>query len=103
MFANAVLNALKFGHAVRVELSVLQRVASITIDDDGPGLDEAEWQRVFEPFYRDASALRRRKPGHGLGLALVRHIAESHGGSAAFRRREGPGARLELRLPAMDE
>jgi two-component system sensor histidine kinase MprB len=46
--------------------------------------------------------LRRRAPGHGLGLALVRHIAESHGGSAFFRPRDGTGARLQVLLPEMD-
>ncbi|MEY4544355.1 MAG: hypothetical protein RL685_550 [Pseudomonadota bacterium] len=103
LFANALLNGLKFGDAVHVALSAVDGVASVTIDDDGPGLDEAEWERVFEPFYRDASALRRRQPGHGLGLALVRHIAESHGGGAAFKKRAGPGARLEVQLPELAE
>ena len=103
MFANALVNALKFGNEVRVELSVVDRVALVTIDDDGPGIDEADWERVFEPFFRDDSALRRRKPGHGLGLALVRHIATCHGGGAFFRRREGAGARLQLLLPQMTD
>jgi signal transduction histidine kinase len=102
MFANALVNALKFGNEVRVDLSVADGFASITIDDDGPGLHEDEWERVFEPFYRDQGALRRRTPGHGLGLALVRHIAESHGGRAFFRARGGTGARLQVLLPEMD-
>jgi signal transduction histidine kinase len=103
MISNALLNGLKFGDSVRVDVTVVDGVASITVDDDGPGLDEGEWESVFEPFYRDAAALRRRQPGHGLGLALVRHIAESHGGWAAFKRREGTGARLEVRLPEMSD
>jgi hypothetical protein len=64
---------------------------------------EADWARVFEPFYRDLGALRRRTPGHGLGLALVRHIAQCHGGSATFRHGAGPGARLEIVLPEMNQ
>jgi two-component system OmpR family sensor kinase len=102
LFANALVNALKFGHRVQVNLSVVDGVASIVIDDDGPGLDEADWERVFEPFYRDGGAIRGRKPGHGLGLALVRHIAQIHGGNAAFRPRHGTGARLEVRLPELN-
>jgi signal transduction histidine kinase len=103
MFANALANALKFGDDVQVDLRVAGGIASITIDDDGPGLGEADWERVFEPFYRGTSALRRRQPGHGLGLALVRHIAQLHGGSAFFRRSAGTGARLEILIPELTE
>lgn len=101
MFANGVANALKFGKTARVDLAVVDGEAAITIDDDGPGLDRADWERVFEPFYRGEGARRLRRPGHGLGLALVRHIAESHGGSACFTERDGAGARLRIVLPQM--
>ena len=102
LFANALVNAVKFGERVQVQLSVADGVAAVTIDDDGPGIDEADWERVFEPFFRDRGAIRRRNPGHGLGLALVRHIALIHGGSAFFRPRSGPGASLRVLLPELN-
>jgi signal transduction histidine kinase len=102
MFANALVNALKFGDQVRVELTVAEHIVSVIIDDDGPGILKADRERVFEPFYRDCSGQHSRQPGHGLGLALVRHIAESHGGAALFRQPRGRGARLELLLPTTD-
>jgi nitrogen-specific signal transduction histidine kinase len=69
-------------------------------DDDGPGVEASERERAFEPFFRSSEALRRRVPGHGLGLALIRHIATTHGGSATLVDKRTQGARLEIRLPS---
>jgi signal transduction histidine kinase len=102
MFTNGLVNALKFGNEVRVNLKARHGRVVITIDDDGPGLDEANLERVFEPFFRSQQALQRRVPGHGLGLALVRHVAENHGGSAHFGHKETVGARLHIELPQID-
>jgi signal transduction histidine kinase len=101
MFANGLRNALEYGERVRVDLTVREGMAVIAIEDDGPGLAECARERVFEPFYREPDALRRRVPGHGLGLALIRHVAESHGGSARFTDKPSPGARLQIRLPEL--
>lgn len=79
---NAVDNALK--HA---DTPVLVRVAdttnrvSLTITDQGPGIDREFVARVFEPFFR---AHPEKSLGYGLGLALVGHVARAHGGSAVF-------------------
>ncbi|MBM4784509.1 MAG: HAMP domain-containing histidine kinase [Archangiaceae bacterium] len=102
MVANGVANGLKFGDSVRVEVSQAGRHAVLRIDDDGPGVSLSERETVFEPFFRTKDALSRRIPGHGLGLALIRHVAEAHGGSAALTDPNGRGARLEIRLP-LDE
>lgn len=101
LFANALSNALKFGSSVEVALQSVAGQVTVDIDDDGPGVDRALHEQLFEPFYRSADALRRRVPGHGLGLALVRHVAESHGGTAAFAERTGRGARLRVQLPEL--
>jgi signal transduction histidine kinase len=98
LFANSLNNALKFGSAVSVRLSRQSGEAIVDIDDDGPGVAADARERVFEPFYREPSRASR-VPGHGLGLALVRHVAESHGGSARFVDKPSRGARLQIRLP----
>jgi len=56
------------------------------IIDDGPGIPEAEWARVFEPFYRTETARKSGKPGSGLGLAVCRSIARAHGGDVVLSR-----------------
>ena len=82
---------------IRVELSGQDQDVLLSICDDGPGIPETERERVFRPFYRlDQS---RSTPGSGLGLALVKAIAELHGGSVTLSD-AGPGARFEIRLPA---
>ena len=95
MVSNAISNALKFGHRVTARLIE----DGLQFDDDGPGVPVDERVRVFEPLYRGQAARSARIAGHGLGLALIAHVARQHGGTAAFE--EGaPGARLSLRFPA---
>ena len=75
--------------------------AVLEVADRGPGLDEARQQLVFERFYR-ADASRGRgdgAAGSGLGLSIVRSVAEAHGGTATVRSRPGEGAAFTLRLP----
>jgi two-component system sensor histidine kinase AdeS len=66
----------------------------IAVDDDGPGLPDALRTTAFEPFQRN----RARAQGSGLGLAVVRAVAEAHGGRAAYRP-NGRGSTFEIRLP----
>lgn len=93
MISNALSNALKFGSKVTVRL----REHALEFEDDGPGVPLDEQSRVFEPLYRGRQARASRVQGHGLGLALIAHVARQHGAVAAF---EGtvPGARLLIRF-----
>lgn len=71
------------------------------VSDRGPGIVAAERERIFEPFYRPAQSAESGS-GWGLGLSLVRQIADHHGGSVRCLAREGGGCVFELRIPAPD-
>jgi signal transduction histidine kinase len=101
MLQNLLDNAGKHGRGARVEVA-LERAASgarISVSDQGPGVPDGERERIFEPFYRPQGHREGRDGGVGLGLSLVRQIAEHHGGSARCTDREGGGTRFEIDLP----
>ena len=98
-FANLVDNALKYGGRADVSLSAANGELLIAVADDGPGLPEGELERVFEPFYRIETSRNRGTGGVGLGLAIVRQIARSHGGTVSLENRAEGGLRAVLRLP----
>jgi two-component system sensor histidine kinase MprB len=79
-----------------IELTLREGV--LCVRDHGPGFAEADLEKVFERFYRSASA--RKLPGSGLGLAIVRQAAEAHGGYARAANAAGGGARLEVSFGA---
>jgi signal transduction histidine kinase len=87
---------------IEVRVRVEGKRALIDVIDQGPGIPRGELRRVFDKFYRgsavrDTSAL----PGHGLGLAMARHVVKAHRGRVLLESREGEGARFTVDLPAI--
>ncbi|MEV7092211.1 ATP-binding protein [Amycolatopsis sp. NPDC051045] len=82
---------------VTVTVSSEAGQAVLTVDDDGPGIPEADRERVFDRFVRLDDARDRDEGGSGLGLAIVADIARAHGGTAAVE----DGSRFVVRLPEL--
>lgn len=102
---NLLSNAIKYSPAggtvtVRTRLDVAANQAVVEIQDQGQGISAADLELVFDHFYRSASAVQSGVPGAGLGLSVVRAIAEQHGGTIALHSKEGQGCTAEVRLPA---
>jgi signal transduction histidine kinase len=98
---NLVSNALKFtppGGSVEVRLRADERTALIEVSDTGLGMSAEDRARVFDRFFR-AGATRDSAPGVGLGLTIVKAIAEGHGGSVSVESEEGVGTTFRIELP----
>jgi PAS domain S-box-containing protein len=104
---NLLANAVKFTHTggeVRVEVSRLDTHIRIRVSDTGQGIDADFLPFVFDRFRQADSSTTRHHGGLGLGLAIVRHLVELHGGSVqAESAGEGQGATFTVKLPLYDE
>lgn len=96
---NLIGNALRYGKLVRVGVSWRQRVATITIDDDGPGIPPESREEVFRPFFRLDPSRNAATGGVGLGLSIARDIAHGHGGEIDLQDSPMGGLRVALTLP----
>lgn len=99
LVVNLVDNAIKFGGRVRARVFIRGAEAVVEIDDDGPGMPEADLDRVFEPFRRLEESRSRETGGIGLGLSVVRAIARGHGGDVVLSNRRTGGLRATVTLP----
>jgi two-component system OmpR family sensor kinase len=99
LVANLVDNALKYGINAHARVFSEGGMAVIEVEDDGPGMPAAEFERVFEPFHRLESSRSRETGGIGLGLAVVRAVARSHGGDVVLRNLAAGGLSARVTLP----
>lgn len=97
---NLIENGLRYGERADLRVEDKPDLLRITVADAGPGIPEAELERVFEPFYRLEPSRNRASGGTGLGLSIARDIARSHGGDVKLRNAPGGGGLIaELWLP----
>lgn len=102
---NLLDNAFKYsppGGRVEVTLRSEGGRVRLSVQDEGPGIPEAERRRIFEDFYRGEAGRRAGTAGSGLGLALVRRTAEAHGGKAWVESGRGTGSVFHLEIPLPD-
>ena len=71
----------------------------IWVEDKGPGIPVSEQTRIFERFYRVGSELRRETQGVGIGLSIVKHVVEAHGGKVTLKSEPGRGSTFAIELP----
>jgi signal transduction histidine kinase len=98
---NLVDNAVAYGGEADVKITDTHGAYEVVVEDKGPGIPEADRQRVFEPFVRLESSRNREGGGTGLGLTLVKAIAEGHGGQIILENKPDGGLRARMSLPRM--
>lgn len=99
--SNLIENAVRYGQRARVGVNVEHdghHSATLWVEDDGPGLPEAQLLRVLEPFYRVEASRNRHSGGVGLGLTIAKEIAERHGATLTLSNRPEGGLRAEILL-----
>lgn len=100
---NLLGNALKFtprDGAIQVSLYRQEHLLMLEVSDTGVGIPPDQQERIFERFYQVDGSTTRRYSGTGLGLALVKEVVETHGGSVAVQSQVGRGTTFTVKLPA---
>lgn len=100
---NLLLNAVKFSQRdgkIRIAVKKMDAAVAVSFTDSGIGIPVDQLPRLADGFYQVAESLTRKVGGLGLGLAIVRRIAEAHGGSISVSSREGQGSTFTLVFPA---
>lgn len=103
---NLLTNAMKYsGESRHIELALhtTNGVATVDVTDRGIGIAESEHAKVFEQFYRVPTPEHSGATGEGLGLTIVRNVADAHGGRISLRSTPGAGSVFALHFPAIDE
>ncbi len=97
--SNLVTNALRMADNITLSAYIHNADLFITIDDDGPGIPEDERENVFHPFHRLDQARNQNEGNSGLGLAIARDIAHTHGGDITLETSPLGGLRAQIKIP----
>ena len=102
---NLVGNAMRHAQGqVAISYQVGQQRCRVDVEDDGPGVPESAWEKIFTPFLRLDDSRTRASGGHGLGLSIVRRIVHWHGGRALISKSKNlGGACFSLSWPRNQE
>ena len=96
---NLLENAAKYARHPSIALSVNDQRVCIEVSDEGPGIPEADLERVFDPFFRLETSRNRNTGGVGLGLSAARAIVREQGGELSLSNRRGSGLVARVELP----
>jgi two-component system, OmpR family, osmolarity sensor histidine kinase EnvZ len=96
---NLVNNAADYGRNVAITVSREPAFAVLTVEDDGPGIPEAQYEEAFRPFSRLDASRNQNRSGVGLGMTIARDAARAHGGDVVLGRSELGGLKATLRVP----
>jgi signal transduction histidine kinase len=99
---NLIVNSIKYGDGrgfVRVSAENGGGNISISVEDRGIGISKSDLRQIFEPFFRSREVVDAQIHGNGLGLSLVKKIAEAHGGKVTAESEKGKGSKFTIKVP----
>lgn len=96
---NLIENAMRYGEHISIRAGLRGDAVEVVIDDDGPGIPEAQRSEVFRPFFRIETSRNQGTGGVGLGLSIARDAVQSHGGEIILDDSPMGGLRVRIRLP----
>ena len=96
---NLIDNSIKYANKIHIQLSKKNSGILMSIDDDGPGIPEKEYENVFKPFYKIDKGRNDSKSSVGLGLSIASDIIKSHGGNILLEKSTSNGLRVKIFLP----
>jgi len=97
-FSNIISNAIKYGEIASVTIAEIDHQLVIIVEDEGPGIPQADMERVFQPFVRLEESRGRETGGTGLGLTIAASVIDGHGGLINLANRTTGGLRVTISL-----